>query len=293
MNRDYEGLHRYRLMQGPLPSLFCCIGDPVVGNPTQLMMEAAFSQISFPGRYITCTVEKNNLQKAVFGLRALSFSGANVTAPHKTAVITYIDELTHSARLIGAVNCITIEEDRLIGDNTDGKGFISSIGDVRGYRVLVFGAGGAARAIITELALHGAQSIHIVNRDSKKCEEIVSQLSSHVETKLTYEALSPQFLIKRGYHLIVQATSVGLFDPTGALDVIWEKGAHTEAIAADVVFNPVHTTFLQRAQHAGYRTVDGLGMLVNQGAYAIKRWTKITPDVQVMQDALTQAFTIG
>ena len=131
MDKNYELLCRKAVMHGPLESLFCCVGDPVVGNPTQLMMEATFQSMLFPARYLTCTVSKDNLASAIEGIKALGFTGANVTAPHKVEVIQYLDGLTDSARLSGAVNCIIKDESgKYIGDNTDGKGFHTSIDNI-------------------------------------------------------------------------------------------------------------------------------------------------------------------
>jgi shikimate dehydrogenase len=293
MNDIYEKISRNALMQGPLEALYCCIGNPVVGNPTQLMIEAAFRDLGFPARYLTCKVESKELGAAVAGIRALGFAGANVTAPHKVAVMEFLDDLTISARLSGTVNCIYNQGGKLVGDNTDGKGFLQSIQETtttKGMRVLVFGAGGASRAIITELALHGVKEIHIANRTEAKAQQIVNALENKVATRLQTVVLHPGFTIGYGYDLIVQGTSVGLFNALQMLDVRWEKGSHTGQFAADVVFNPVDTAFLQRADEAGARAIDGLGMLVNQGAIALTQWTGKTANRTVMRKALEIAF---
>ena len=143
MSDNYKTMGERALMHGPLEALFCCIGDPVIGNPTQIMVEDAFEEIGFAGRYLTCTVATGSVKEAIEGIKALGFAGANVTAPHKVEVIQYLDGLTESARLSGAVNCIYREGDKLIGDNTDGKGFHTSIDlikPVEGMKVLVLGA---------------------------------------------------------------------------------------------------------------------------------------------------------
>lgn len=296
MDKTYETLSRKAVMHGPLESLFCCIGDPVVGNPTQLMMEATFQSMLFPARYLTCTVTKDHVQAAIEGIKALGFTGANVTAPHKVEVIKYLDGLTESARLSGAVNCIiTDEQGNYIGDNTDGKGFHTSIDNikpVKGMNVLVIGAGGAARAIITELALHGATHITIANRSGDKAQQIIDSIGAHVETTMERIPFDGKLTIGADYDLIVQATSVGLFDPAGGFDITWEPKASGDRIAADVVFNPIDTQFLKDAKKAGATIVDGLGMLVYQGAIAVEQWTGKDADCDVMRKALEEAFTI-
>ena len=294
MNDTYDVLTRKALMEGPPEALFCCIGNPVVGNPTQLMMEATFKSLMFPATYITCTVESNQVQSAIMGLKALGFSGANVTAPYKVEVMQYLDALTESAELGGAVNCIVMQNGRMIGDNTDGKGFLTAIEKhrpVEGMKVLVLGAGGAARAIITELALHGANHITIANRSLSKAQTIVEHIRAHVRTTLEAIELQTPHHIGSEYDLVVQATSVGLFAPNEGLDLVWQPVAGRAQLAADVVFNPIDTLFLKQAAQAGAITVDGLGMLVYQGAIAIEQWTGKTADCNAMHEALVQAFS--
>ncbi len=295
MKNSYTELSHKALMHGPLEALFCCIGDPVVGNPTQIMMEAAFESLLFPARYLTCTVTAPQVQAAIEGIKALGFAGANVTAPHKVAVIPFLDSLTESARLSGAVNCIIRQGDALVGDNTDGKGFLTSIELIRAVKnmdVLVIGAGGAARAIITELALHHASKITIANRTLSKAQDIIDRLAPHVKTEFSAVPLTENFTIGERFDLVVQATSVGLFAPDEGLDLVWEPKTNGERIAADVVFNPINTKFLAAAKKAGATTVDGLGMLVYQGAIAVTHWTGKDAEYSVMRNALEKAFTI-
>lgn len=295
MEVSYKELSHKALMHGPLEALFCCIGDPVVGNPSQIMMEAAFESLLFPARYLTCTVHTEQVKEAIDGIRALGFAGANVTAPHKISVIPFLDNLTESAQLSGAVNCIIRKDDALLGDNTDGKGFLTSIEkiqSVKGMEVLVIGAGGAASAIITELALHGASAITIVNRTLSKAQAIIDRIGPHVQTKLSALPLTEKFVIKKQYDLVVQATSVGLFAPQDGLDIIWEPKPTGKRIAADVVFNPINTRFLTSAKQSGATTVDGLGMLVYQGAIAVTHWTGKDGEYSIMRAALEKAFTV-
>ena len=282
------------LMKGPLAPLFCCIGDPVVGNPTQYMMEKAFESLSLPCRYLTMNVEKGNLEHAIKGLKALNFSGYNITSPHKITSIPFLDSLTPSASLSNAVNCVYQTENVSTGDNTDGKGFITAVAEVKpikGMNVLVFGSGGAARAIICELSLHEASSITIVNRSIEKAMQIKEDLEVKVDTTIEVKPLINGMKIDASYDLIVQSTSVGLFDEKGRLPLVWEKGDYSKCIASDVVFNPINTLFLQEAKDAGCTCVDGLGMLVYQGAIAFEKWTGKKAPLEVMKDALIEAFS--
>src|SRR5688572_26057623 len=147
-----------------LQEVVCCLGQPVAGNPTQYMMEKAFAAAGLDWRYLTCEVAPEKLAEAMQGLRALGFKGANFTIPHKVAVIQHLDELSPAAELMGAVNCVNRAGDKLVGENTDGKGFVQSLRtliDPAGLYVVILGAGGAARAIAVELALAGVSEILI------------------------------------------------------------------------------------------------------------------------------------
>ena len=151
-----------------LQEIVCCMGQPVAGNPTQFMMEHAFADAGLDWRYLTLEVPPESLADAVRGLRAMGFKGGNFTIPHKVAVIEHLDGLSEAAELMGAVNCINRDaNDQLIGENTDGKGFVQSLREVTdpaGKKVVILGAGGAARAIAVEVGLAKAAEITIVNR---------------------------------------------------------------------------------------------------------------------------------
>ena len=290
----YQQYDLQALMNGPLASLFCCIGDPVEGNPTQYMMEKAFEALNLPYRYLTMNVEKEQLHDAIKGLKALNFSGYNITSPHKINSIPFLDDLTPSAALSNAVNCVYQDGKTSTGDNTDGKGFITAVAEkasIKGMKALVFGSGGAARAIICELALHEASSITIVNRSIEKALKIQEDLQGKVKTSIEVKLLSEGMQIDDSYDLIVQATSVGLFDEKGRLPLNWEEGDYSNCIASDVVFNPIDTLFLQEARNMGCICVDGLGMLVYQGAIAFEQWTGKKAPLEVMKNALIEAFS--
>lgn len=283
------------LMNGPLSPLYCCIGDPVVGNPTQYMMEEAFTALGHSGGYLTIQIPSKDLKDAVKAIRTLSFAGANVTAPHKQTIIPYLDALTESARISGAVNCITRTNNTLIGDNTDGKGFFrtlaSSVPDWKERTILIFGAGGAAGAITAELVLAEAKEVVIINRTGEKAQDLATRMQGISRTRVRAKAWNGTYTIDEDRLIVVHATSVGLFDERAVIDVAFKRGL-TDVIACDVVFNPIRTKFLSLAEEAGAATLDGLGMLVEQGAIAIEGWTHQSPDRLLMQNALEHAFSI-
>ncbi len=289
----YDKEDLYSLMNGPLGLLHGCIGTPVIGNPTQYMMERAFHHQHLSHRYLTFDISADHLRGAMDGLKHLGFNGWNITSPHKVKAAQFVDSLTPSAELIGAINCVYREGNRYIGENTDGKGFLTAVSehmDVRGKDILIFGSGGAARSIICELALKEASSITIVNRDIEKAERIRNDLRDKVLTRLHIAPLGNQFTITDRFHLIIQATSVGLFAPEASLPVTFGPGNFTGCVACDVVFNPVDTRFLLHAEEAGCRKVDGLGMLAHQGAIIYTTWTGSSAPVDIMKQAIIESF---
>ncbi len=277
----------------PSPSLqeICAVfGSPVAGNPTQFMMEKAFVHHGLDWRYLTLEVTPEDLADAVRGMRAMGFRGANITKPHKVTVVELLDRLTDAAALMGAVNCITRDEHELVGENTDGKGFMQSlrgIVDPAGKRVVMFGAGGAARAIGVELALAGAASMEVVNRTAERGQQLVDLLNAKTQSPATLTVWQGEYRMPAGIDILINATSIGLNDPEARVPVKWTT-AIERLVVADVVASPPDTRFLQEAKDRGATTVDGLGMIVHQAAIAFRLWTGIDPEINVLREAVEE-----
>jgi shikimate dehydrogenase len=277
-----------------LQPIVCCLGQPVAGNPTQYMMEKAFAAAGLDWRYLTCEVPSDKLADAMKGLRALGFKGANFTIPHKVAVIEHLDELSPAAELMGAVNCVHRVGEKLVGENTDGKGFVQSlrgIADPAGKRVVILGAGGAARAIAVELALSGAAHLTIVNRQEARGEELTSLLTNKVQAQAEYVPLAGEYHIPPEADVFINATSIGLGNAAARVPVA-AGSLRPGLIVADVIFNPPETWLLRTAAERDCRTLDGLGMLVNQAVIGFTIWTGIEPDATVMREALEEFLEI-
>ena len=264
------------------------------GNPTVAMVEAAFRHHGLHWRYINMEVSPADLGAAVKGARAMGFRGFNCSLPHKVSVIAHLDGLGQSASVMGAVNCVVLRDGRLIGENTDGKGFLKSLQsmiDPRGKSVVLFGAGGAARAIAVELGLAGVRHITIVNRSEQRGAELVNVLREQLQLEAQLVVWSGDYTVPEGTDVVINGTSIGLYDPEARL-AIDLSSLHPGMIAADVVFNPVRTRFLTEAAARGCRPLDGLGMLVNQGIVGIQYWTGIDPQPEVMRQALESAMGV-
>ncbi len=274
-----------------LSSLTGLFAQPAAENPTVVMVEAAYRALGLDARYLTCEVGPDRLGDAVRGARAMGWLGFNCSLPHKVAVIEYVDEVAESARLIGAVNCVVIRDGRLVGENTDGMGFLTSLAgvlDPRGARVVLLGAGGAARAVAIELARAGASRIRLVNRGVQRGSRLAADVAAVTSARVTFEPWTAPVVVADA-DVLVNATSIGLFPDTAVPDVDFAT-LRSETVVADVIPNPPRTGFLTASAARGCRTLDGLGMLVNQGVIGIRHWTGLEADPDVMHQALATAF---
>ena len=268
--------------------------SPAAENPTVAMIEAAYRHHKLDARYINCEVGQNGLGDAVRGARAMGWAGFNCSIPHKVAVIAHIDNVADSAIIIGAVNCVVSRNGLLVGENTDGQGFVTSlrtVADPQGKAFVMFGAGGAARAIGVEAALAGAASITVVNRDPKRGAELVALLEDKTPAKAELVVWDRPYRIPEQTDIVVNATSIGLFPDVDRRLAVVPESLRPPMIVADVIPNPPRTALLHDAEARGCVTLDGLGMLVNQGVISVEHWTGIVPDAEVMRETLQHLFS--
>ncbi len=268
-------------------------GQPIAENPTQYMIESAFKHHGLEWRYLSLEVAAGDLADAVKGARAMGFRGFNCTIPHKVAVIEHLDGLGESAEVMGAVNCVVRRGNELIGENTDGKGFVQSLKALRdpaGTNVVILGAGGAARAISVEMALAGAKQITIVNRSEERGQTLVELLRTRVKVEAHFVPWRGDYEIPESADVVINATSIGLFPDVDARVPVDEASLRPDLVVADVIPNPPNTRFVQSARAVGCDVIDGKGMLVNQGVLGFKYWTGIDADPAVMHAALAEVF---
>ena len=272
-----------------LPALTGSFSKPAAGNPTVAMIEAAYRHHGIEARYLNCEVEPAALGDAVRGARAMGWLGFNCSIPHKAAVIEHLDGLGDSAAIIGAVNCVVLRDGRLIGENTDGQGFLAALRtvvDPAGRSIMVLGAGGAARAIAVETALAGATRITIVNRDAERGAALVALLDERTPTHAELAVWDGVQRVPEGTDILVNATSVGLFPDVEARLELATGDMHARMVVADVIPNPPRTRLVREAEARGATVLDGLGMLVQQGVISVRHWTGVDPDSAVMRRAI-------
>jgi len=278
-----------------LPSLVGSMSEGAAGNPTVEMIEAAFRHHGLHYRYINMEVASADLPDAVQGARAMGFKGFNCSLPHKVSVIQHLDGLGKSAEIMGAVNCVVQRDGKFIGENTDGKGFLESLKsliDPAGKKIVILGAGGAARAIAVELGLAGAGQITIVNRSSERGQALSTLLVDKLQLDSTFVQWSDKYQIPADTDVLVNGTSIGLYDgnATMPIDLTTLKPS---MVVADVIFSPPETWLLREAKQAGCATLDGLGMIVNQGITSVDYWTGVRPEASVMRTAVEKALSLS
>ena len=266
---------------------------PAAENPTVAMVEAAYRHHGLDARYLNCEVEPELLGDAVRGARAMGWTGFNLSIPHKVAVIEHLDGLADSATVIGAVNCVVRRDGRFIGENTDGQGFLAALRtvvDPAGKSLVVFGAGGAARANAVEVALAGAAAITIVNRDPARGSELVALLAERTPARAELVVWEGTRRVPEGTDIVVNATSIGLSPDVDARLDLDPDSLLPGMVVADVIPNPPRTRLIRDAEARGCTVLDGLGMLVNQAVIGIQHWTGIDPDPAVMRAKLEELF---
>lgn len=280
-------------------SLVGLIGWPVEHSLSPAMHNAAFFKLGLDWAYVPLPVHPSNVRQALQGLAALGFVGVNVTVPHKQAVIRYMDELSDAARITGAVNTIHLKDGKMLGFNTDAIGFLNSLLEERcnpkGMRVAVLGAGGAARAVVFALCRAEADRVTVFNRTAERAAFLVDDLAdAFPDSQLSFAPLTSPALsaLDNNVDLVVNTTSVGMSPNQGSCPWPNDVPIPAGATFCDLVYNPLETVFLALARQAGAPTIDGLGMLVHQGAYAFERWTGQPPPIEVMRAASRQGLQV-
>ena len=266
---------------------------PSAANPTVAMVEAAYKHHGLDFRYLNCEVLPKDLEAAVEGAKAMNWVGFNCSLPHKVEVIKFLDGLGESAELMGAVNCVVQRDDKYIGENTDGKGFLKSLKsiiDPAGKSIAILGAGGAARAIAVELALENASQITIVNRDQSRGKDLVDLINSKTKCKAEFKDWNSKFEVPERIQILVNATSIGMSPDLDARVNVNTDSLRSDLVVADVIVNPPMTNLLKDAKAKGCQIVDGLGMVINQAVLGIKFWTGEDVDPEVMRKKLLEVL---
>ncbi|MEC1625215.1 shikimate dehydrogenase [Bacillus mojavensis] len=268
-----------------MKKLYGVIGNPIAHSMSPDIHNAALKDLGLDGHYHAFKVEEDSLKDAVKGIRALGVQGINVTVPHKVSIMDHLDHIDESAKVLGAVNTVRREGDKLVGYNTDGEGFVKSLMRILDKPIselsfLMIGAGGAARAIFTTIVRDNPEKFDICNRTIQKAK----QLTESAPSFRNVEVLSIKEAEERleQYDVIIHTTSVGMYPNVEDIPLSLQRAA-SSAVVCDIVYNPIQTSLLKEAKQKGLKTLDGVGMFVEQAALSFRLWTGHEPDVEKMR----------
>ena len=265
------------------------IGDPIEHTLSPIMHNAAFKALKLDYVFLAFKVEVTEVERAINGMRALSIQGLNVTMPHKNAVINYLDELDPTANTIASANTILNKNGKLFGFNTDGVGALNALEQndvaVRGKRILLLGAGGAAKAIAYTLSRE-ADELVMLNRTSKPATELANLLKQKFNKKISTGVLSPKTVKDNlaSADVLINATSIGM-KPNADKSPVEPEWLEPDLVVMDIVYNPIETKLAKDAKAVGAKVVSGVEMLVYQGAASFEIWTACKAPVEVMKKA--------
>lgn len=275
--------------------LFALIGHPVGHSLSPMMHNDAFAAMGLPHQYQGFDVSPVDLKDAVIGMKALGVSGFNITVPHKVAVMQYLDAIDEEAERMGAVNTVVNENGSFLGTNTDGRGYLLSLQETVGENlskknILMIGAGGAARGVAFTLDRFGVRRLDVANRTVEKAESLVKSGIYKSATHVLTLGEAAQHL--GDYDIVINTTSVGMSPHIDHVPLPL-NGISPGTVLSDLIYNPLQTKWLEEGKKRGATTMNGVGMFVNQGAFAFEYWTGQEPNRERMwQTVLNQLYQI-
>jgi shikimate dehydrogenase len=265
------------------------IGDPIEHTLSPIMHNAAFSALKLDYSFLAFKVKPTELENAANGMRALNIRGLNVTMPHKSAILKFLDRVDLSAQIINSVNTVLNRESKLFGFNTDGVGALKALREngveLKGRKVLLLGAGGAARAIAYAMAKE-ADELAVLNRTLKPAQDLAKLLEKLANKKIFAGSLTPKEIQQnlQDSDILINATSIGM-KPKAEESVVAPKFLRSNLAVMDIVYNPTETKLVKEAQAVGAKVVSGVEMLIYQGAASFEIWTGKPAPVEVMRQA--------
>lgn len=271
--------------------LISILGNPVKHSKSPQMHNRSFEKLGLDFAYMPFEIEE--LGKAVGAMKILNAKGFNITMPYKGQVMEFLDEIDRAADMIGSVNTVLNKDGKLIGYNTDGKGFVKSLEErkvkFKDEKIVILGAGGAARAIAIQLALDSAGEIVIVNRTIEKAERITNIINKEIPKVKARSIILDEGRLKeelKDAKILINTTPIGMEATLGKSPIEKLDTLHRDLFVSDIIYDPAKTKFLSQAERAGCKTMNGLGMLVYQGAIAFKIWTDVDMPQSLIEDML-------
>jgi shikimate dehydrogenase len=278
------------IQENKMSKTFAVIGDPIDHSLSPNIHSAAFRELNLECSYIGYRIPKGELAEGIEGLKKIKISGFNITIPHKIEMMKYLDKIDESCSLIGAVNTVVNNDSILKGYNTDMDGFLEAFKkkdlEIKDAKVLLLGAGGAARAIVAGFAKSKAKSITIANRtleNAKKLSEFAEKIGLAANA-IRIEEVNDS---AKDYDIIVNATSVGLKNEQSPISL---KGVNEKTIVYDIVYSPMNTDFIKKAKENNAIIIYGYEMLLGQATRAFEIWHNMEAPYNAMKKALLGGF---
>ncbi|MCZ7591933.1 MAG: shikimate dehydrogenase [Kiritimatiellae bacterium] len=273
---------------------FAVLGHPIGHTLSPVMHNAAIETLGWDAIYLAFDVKPERLMTVLPAMRSMRFGGVNLTIPHKEVAFRGLEKLDVSAKLLGAVNTVQFADEGMIGHNTDGFGFLRAIEEAfdkttTGAAVFVLGSGGAGRAVALTAASDGAKVITLSDVDAERSERVAAEIRGQfpdVETRITRD-VEDQTVFARESDFVVQATPIGMKD--GDESILKPEAFRNGQCAFDLIYHLPRTVFMNAATQGGASAVNGLGMLLHQGARSFHIWTGVTPPIPEMRRALELA----
>lgn len=279
-------------------ALYGLLGSPVGHSMSPFMQNQFMENSGINGVYLAFDVEGKKIGDVLGGMHAMGLKGANVTIPHKEAVIPYLCGMSKAAEACGAVNTLIYTPDGYYGDNTDGAGLLAALEAKNGWqatgkRILIIGAGGAAKGVAVAMALAGAEELCIANRTIQKAEQLAEQIAGLSDTRtsaIAMDQLADRELYK-AYSTIVNTTSLGMSPNVDDMAPVCIEALGAQHLVVDLIYNPLETKLLRLAKAQGAQIASGLGMFIYQGVLAFEKWTGKQPDASSIEGQLIERLT--
>lgn len=256
------------------------LGYPIKHSKSPHMHNSAFEKLGLDYVYLAFDIENGFLNEGIDAMKTLNAKGFNITMPHKEKVIDYLDKISDDAKIIGSVNTVLNDNGKLIGYNTDGRGLIEALdkenAKFRDEKVVLIGAGGAGKAIAVQLAFEGAKEVVITNRTLANAEKVMDRINKSIPTCMTKALPLNEEILKEELKesaLLINCTPVGMKDTIDQSLIANKNILHKDLFVVDIIYDPKKTKLLSMAEEIGCKTMNGIGMMIYQGALAFKIWT--------------------
>ena len=271
------------------------LGFPLKHSRSPHMHNSAFEKLELDYAYLAFEVEEGFLEEGLNAMKTFNAKGFNVTMPHKEKVIEFLDEVSEDAKIIGSVNTVLNDNGKLIGYNTDGRGFVKALEEsnveYKGKKIVMVGAGGAAKAVAVQLAFDGAKEVVIMNRTLSKAEDIMNSINGNIPTSGARALEFDEVILKeelKDSAILVNCTPIGMKNTIEQCIVSNKDTLHKDLFVADIIYDPLQTKLMSTAEELGCKTMNGINMMIYQGALAFRIWTGEEMPIKYIKDVLFQ-----